>query len=213
MNPTSLSFDWQPIRIAVDASNPNGGFGDLPYQELSRIDSGVVFRDINPTTTDNTSIRFYIRNIGMPFQIWLRSINTTSQVLIEIDSLYNVTEVSVNSGSYSVFNTNDNGWHEVILTLTSAVGDRVILYLDHLSIIGNSFDLCQLDLIQDINLTSPIITNGSTETRNDDIYSVTPPSGTSEIKEYLANGTINTITTIPATYTPAVGKYKKIVMS
>lgn len=61
--------------------------------------------------------------------------------------------------------------------------------------------------------SSYIKTTGTTEIRNDDIYSVTPPVGTTEIKEYLSNGTINTITTIPATYTPAVGKYKKIVMS
>lgn len=59
--------------------------------------------------------------------------------------------------------------------------------------------------------TSTIPTTGATATRNDDIYTVTPPAGTTEIHEYLANGTVNVITTIPATYEPAPGLYKKIV--
>ena len=59
--------------------------------------------------------------------------------------------------------------------------------------------------------SSPILTNGAIATRNDDVYSINPPAGTTEIVEYLSDGTINTITTIPATYTPAVGLYKRII--
>ena len=59
--------------------------------------------------------------------------------------------------------------------------------------------------------TSRCITGDSTVTRNDDVYSINPPAGTTEIVEYLADGTINTITTIPATYTPDVGIYKRII--
>ena len=71
--------------------------------------------------------------------------------------------------------------------------------------IGN-FNLTQGD-----RASSRIITGAGIATRNDDVYSITPPAGTTEIVEYLANGTINTITVIPPTYTPAVGLYKRII--
>ena len=62
-------------------------------------------------------------------------------------------------------------------------------------------------------LYSYIPTDASTVTRNADVISVNPPTGTTEIKEYLLDGSINTITSIPATYEIPVGEFLKIIMT
>lgn len=48
--------------------------------------------------------------------------------------------------------------------------------------------------------------------RNADIHTVAVPAGTTEIREYLPNGTYNSITTIPTTYQIPIGRWQKIIM-
>jgi len=62
--------------------------------------------------------------------------------------------------------------------------------------------------------TSYIQTNGSAVTRPADApQPITVPSGTTEIVEAFEDGTFNTITTIPATYTIPFGRFKYILFN
>jgi len=62
--------------------------------------------------------------------------------------------------------------------------------------------------------TSSILTAGSAVTRPADApQPITVPSGTTEIVEAFEDGTFNTITTIPATYTIPFGRFKYILFN
>lgn len=61
--------------------------------------------------------------------------------------------------------------------------------------------------------SSYIPTDNSIVTRNADIITLTPPLGTTEIKEHYADGSINTITTIPSTYQIPNGRFKYILFN
>jgi hypothetical protein len=63
-----------------------------------------------------------------------------------------------------------------------------------------------------IGATSYIPTTSATVTRNADVITLTPTTGLSEIKETFSDGTTNTITTIPSTYTMSQGRIKNVVM-
>ena len=66
--------------------------------------------------------------------------------------------------------------------------------------------------LEEGGLTSYIPTNGTAVTRNADVLTVAPPSGTTEIVETFADNSTNTITTIPATYQLPNGEIKKVIM-
>jgi len=74
------------------------------------------------------------------------------------------------------------------------------------------FRMIGWQLEQSSKITSYIPTNASSITRLADNISVTPPQTTSEIKEYQADGLINTISAIPTYYRIPEGEYKKITM-
>jgi hypothetical protein len=79
---------------------------------------------------------------------------------------------------------------------------------------GNSnIYITQYNITKGIESTSPIFTNGTTVTRNEDVMDVTTPAGVTEIVETFADGTTNTETIIPATYQLPQGEIKSIVMT
>ena len=68
--------------------------------------------------------------------------------------------------------------------------------------------------LEDFNLSSYIPTSGTAVTRPADaLPPITVPSGTTEIVEALEDGTFNTITTIPSTYTIPFGRFKYILFN
>jgi hypothetical protein len=74
-----------------------------------------------------------------------------------------------------------------------------------------SLNLFRSQLEAASNATSYIPTVASTVTRNADVATVDPPTGTTEIIETI-NGVDNTITTIPTTYQLPNGRIDKVIM-
>jgi len=104
-----------------------------------------------------------------------------------------------------------NGWFRQILTRTFTAGGtgslQILPYVSNQTIY---FWGCQLE--QGSYATSYIPTTSASVTRNADVITLTPTTGLTEIKETFENGTTNTITTIPSTYTMSQGRIKNVVM-
>jgi hypothetical protein len=60
--------------------------------------------------------------------------------------------------------------------------------------------------------TSYIPTTSASVTRNEDVISLNPTTGLTEITETFEDDTTNVITTIPSTYTMSQGRIKNVVM-
>jgi len=79
---------------------------------------------------------------------------------------------------------------------------------------GKSFKITGLQLEEALSVTSYIPTTNTTVTRPADApQSITPPIGTTEIKEVFEDGSENVITIIPPTYTIPFGRFKYIIFS
>lgn len=195
----------------------SGGYKNLPYQNITKDQNALLFETYT-ATSDRLTARYYLKNITDIFQGLV--FNETTGSIIANFRVDDNFDVLIDIGNNSIADTGDNGWHEMLVSIDSGIspGDVIRWYVGVGSAlsVGASFDLCQIDVREEYNaipkMNSPIITTGSSEIRNDDIYTVTPPVGTTEIQEHLSNGTVNTITTIPATYTPTPGLYKYILM-
>ena len=75
-------------------------------------------------------------------------------------------------------------------------------------------DFCYLDRVQlEVGgLTSYITTAGAAVTRNADVITVSPPTGTVKITTTFSNNTTQVLTTIPATFTVPEGLIKQVLM-
>jgi hypothetical protein len=109
--------------------------------------------------------------------------------------------------------TNDWVYHSFLFTCANATVSYIFQLRGTLGT-SNSADflLCGVGQSEGTE-TSPIFTEGTILTRNEDVIDVTTPSGVTEIVETFSDGTTNTETTIPATYQLPQGEIKSIVMT
>lgn len=193
-NDSLRANDWvgASTRIAI-TDFANGGYGNLPYQALVVTDTGAIGRSFTATKT-TASYRLYIRNITDVARFRIIGVNGGSETFVTINSNYNVT---ASSGTYTLEPTNNNGWYELTLTCDTAVGEIVFYYLavGGTMAVGEGYELCQVDAVEAPTIGSPIITAGSTKTRNNDIINnnnnignfITDQEGSLYIEFYLTH--------------------------
>ncbi len=214
VNPNSLDQKtWSGYNTIYGVTEfASGGFGDLPYALLEKLAIGTVLKSYT-ANSNKAGMRVFVRNISQEVRLLIRN-NTAGVNLsdLKFDSSYNI--IGTPPTDFEIINTNDNGWYEVKLFALSGitVGDQMLIYLMTGSnpSVGETFEVCQVDFIEDDVIGSPIITTGSVSTRLQDTLTTTPPAGTTKIIEHFTNGTTNEITTIPATYEVSEGEITKI---
>jgi hypothetical protein len=177
---------------SIDA--PNGTLTADTYQP-TLVDSAISGTNLN-LNVGSYAAQVWVKgtalSIGNTMRFWLWHLTSTGT-----------------TGLKTVTLTAD--WQLVtILPTVTAIGDTRIRFdtTDH----TNPFYIWGAQLEQGAYPTSYIPTVASVQTRNADLFTVSPPVGTVKITTTFSNDTTEIITTIPATYTAPNGKIKLILM-
>jgi hypothetical protein len=125
-----------------------------------------------------------------------------------ITSTLNEGDFTATSGSVEDYGS---GWYRLIITTTS--NSDTIIAMRNFYNTATSVYIWGAQLEEASTHTSYIPTTSATVTRNEDVNTVTTPSGVSEIAEYFEDGSTNVITTIPVTYQMPQGRISKVVMT
>jgi hypothetical protein len=196
---------------------------------------------ISPDGTQNADSIIENSSTGYHFiQQTFSSINQTYTYSIFAKNISGTRKLvireGVNTGAYGAFDlvngvvsgsdatcsieNFDNGWYICRITFSGLSGTSSIqLSISNSnsfsSYSGNGtsgFYLFGAQIEAGWNATSYIPTTTATVTRNADVITLMPTTGITEIKETFENGTTNTITIIPSTYTMSQGRIKKVVI-
>lgn len=150
-----------------------------------------------------------------------RFIFVNSGALLGVSGSFNLDTQAV-TGSVQLLNNYGNGWYRIGVSAipSSTTSTNIFIQMQQgttdASYTGDesSVFVWGLQFEQASAPTSyiPNLAAGAT-TRNADVCSVTTPTGVTQIVETFSNGTTNTITSIPSTYTVSSGKVKKVIMT
>jgi hypothetical protein len=144
----------------------------------------------------------------------IRGISGTSDSRIRFN-LNQLTFVTSGSPINVIFEDYDNGWYRISFSMI--MDGTSLLYVAHpnnsvTAELGNQI-IWGAQVVEGTEPSSYIPTVATAITRNADVITVAPPAGTTEIVEYFADNTTNTITVIPVTYQLPNAEIEKVIMT
>jgi len=212
---------WNKSNISILSNNaisPDGSMTAdkiIPDAGFSNFD---IFRNIGGIDGSIYTLSFFAKKAGYSY-IYITDRTIGGNIAwFDIDS-GSVGTKGVNAISSRIKDYN-NGWYRCQMTfLQSGSNIRTTVSVSDSDNV-TSFDsdgtsgvfIWGAQLEEGTEASSYIPTTSSAVTRNADVLSTTVPAGVTEIVEELEDGTTNTITNIPATYTPDPNRYKYILM-
>jgi hypothetical protein len=211
---------WNKTRLSITSNStisPDGTMnGDKLVENTDNNFRGIV--QLSKTITAGSDVFlscFVKRSERFRFRISAQStLGWTTRPFTEI----NLNTLTVTSGNATIIPF-PNDWYRIILlgksnTVTNT-GFEFFLLSDSgvLSYQGDGVSGLFMwgAQFEEDNISSLIKTEGTSVTRNADIATLNPPTGTTEIIETV-DGVDNSITTIPATYQLPIGRIDKVVM-
>lgn len=198
--------------ITTNQSSPDGLNNAVLFVEKTST-SPYSINSVKATILPNTqyTYSFFVKYAGIQF-IPINATDGLSGFIATFDALNGV----MSSGVGTVQQYQD-GWYRVSLTRTSGATANTGSIQHNFGLKTgdgvSGFYLFGNQIEQGSTATSYIPTNGTAVTRNADVLTVAPPSGTTEIVETFADDTTNTITTIPTTYQLPNGEIEKVIMT
>jgi hypothetical protein len=185
-----------------------------PFGNFGNVGRRYEFTNVNGWINVPISV---VQNTNYTFSIFVRP-----ETLTNLRVIFASTEGSFSTSGFNVDLTNltpsspeyeGNGVYRLsVTTLHIGVNADRVLRISNLSGSGIA-TIYGVQIEEGTEATSIIPTTSATVTRNADIIDVTTPAGVTEIVETFADGSINTETTIPATYQIPQGEIKSIVMT
>jgi len=174
-------------------------------QNINFFEKSGATVSVHPTIKspiDGDAYHIQAASVGASAYVYLSGAVSSGQVQsIFIRSLSGVQTIAIlNHNSQGVVQIDENWKRFEALYVAGSPGATNFYAVDFRG--GSTTDvLVALPQLEDgINATTPIITNGSAVTRTALSASITVPAGVTSIEEKV-DGVVNTITTIPATYT------------
>jgi hypothetical protein len=211
----SQEFDnvfWTPNNVTVNANSVISPDGTQNAETITS--SGTTSFLYTPTLslTGAYTLSFFAKKATSNF-CWV--------YLNGYDAIFNLntgTFVSsvVAPESYSII-AYANGWYKISITKTSPILDAlsgigVASSTNFNGVVGTNIYVWGAQLEAGSYATSYIPTTSASVTRNEDVITLTPTTGLTEITETFSDDTTNVITTIPSTYTMSQGRIKNVVM-
>lgn len=215
---------WTPNGVVATLSSGTAPDGTNTLNDVSSNNSGVQenrFRyatSLAVSTTYTISLFCKAKDIN---NFYIRDLTGGGGL-----SIINVaTSTALVTGSGSTISIVDfgSGIKRVIITFTtpSSIGNNLIDFgitssnTDRQSAIaiGSGMHWWGAQIEAGSYATSYIPTSGTTMTRIQDVATVSPPAGTTEITETFKDGSTNVITSIPATYTVSEGEIQSVIMT
>jgi len=220
VNYSSDFTQWGQTRTSVSANvatSPKGDLtGSLIVPDTQNGQHSVLKSSLS---SDNGTYSVYVKADG--YSAIRINGGSSGNGYADFDT---VTESILNSGGTyfqdAKINDEGNGWYRCSLTLSTGSGDNrfLILVLNELnqtSYIGDGTSGVyvwhgQLEVLTEA--TSPIETDGQTETRNADVATLdTTGLNLTSITETFSDNSTNVITPVPTTYTVSQGRIKQII--
>ena len=214
----SEEFDnavWGKINASVNANQivaPNGELSADKLNATASSTSTYVYEQHSLSTSTDYSMSVFIKK-GTSNLVRFDLFDFTSGTQGRLDWNFDTETISNTVGTAS-FDDYGNGWYrlKVSFTTSATLGIHYLRIFEFSTTNGATLYLWGAQLEQGNSCTSYIKTEGSQQTRNADVCSVTTPSGVSTITETFSDDTTNVITTIPSTYTISEGRIKKVIM-
>jgi hypothetical protein len=181
-----------------------------------------TYKQINITQNLTTTISGIYKTNGRNIRLLCISVSFNDAFFVTVN-LTNGTIIdsgAQGTATLSGFTVKDigNGWYSIsvtgIIPSVSAVLHASYLFASTISYQGDGSSgvyAVAKQLEQATSATSTIFTNGSGVTRNQDVITVIPPTGTIKITTAFEDNTTQTLTTIPTTFTIPTGRIKYVV--